>query len=370
MRSLIIIPFLFTSLAIAEETRELGRSPIGLLMGGAYTALADDEYTLFYNPAILARHKGFSFNPFNPTFGATNFLKDQDRFSDIGSDPSDFSDAAFNYPAHFDVNITPGFKMEGVGLSAIMDFQLNFHLQNSITPMLEIDHRYDKGFVLGYGRAFKGSYTSDGGGEHLAWGVSTKFFKRESIYGNYNLTGTSLLGALNNTELSDVLNDLGKIEGQGWGFDAGIDYAKSTGNSSIFLGLALLDIYTILHTKDNDQDLDVQTQPMRVNFGSAWVGKLVKGLEFKLSMDIKHLEKQMEFMRRVHLGSEIKLTPALSLYGGVNAIDNYSYGIKLNIGFLKIYTGFYTVEIGEKLSQLESDRFVLYLSMFDFTFDP
>ena len=33
-------------------------------MGDAFTAVADDEMTLFYNPAALGRHRGVSIIPF------------------------------------------------------------------------------------------------------------------------------------------------------------------------------------------------------------------------------------------------------------------------------------------------------------------
>ena len=63
-----------------REDRTLGRSARGLLMGDAYTAIADDEFTLYYNPALLARHENFSFNPINPAITVTNALNDPSRF--------------------------------------------------------------------------------------------------------------------------------------------------------------------------------------------------------------------------------------------------------------------------------------------------
>lgn len=362
---------LFLTLSsFAAEERVLGRSPRGLLMGDAYTSLADDEFTLFYNPAILARHKGFSFSPLNPTVSAVNILKDQDRFSDLGDDPADFSDAALGFPVHLGVNFAPGFKMGGFGLTALVNTQTNFNLQNKVNPTLNIDHRYDKGFIAGYAHALSGSYTSGGSGNHLALGISAKYIDRESLYGSYYLFGTSLLDALSAGELDDVLNALGRVNGKGWGFDVGLDYVNSTGSSTFTAGLAFLDVYTNIITEENEQDLDVQEQPMQVNFGTAYQLKVGGGFDLTISADIRQLSQQMELARRLNLGLELGLSPMLSIMAGLNAVDNYSYGIKFDTGLIKAYAGFYGVEIGEKLGQEESDRFLVYLSLFHFNFDP
>ena len=328
-------------------------------MGDAYTSIADDDKTLFYNPAILARHKGFTFYPLNASVSTPNILKDPDRFSDIGSEPTDFADAAFDFPVHFGIDYSPGFKMGQFGLSAIVNYNTNFILQNSVTPVLDIDHRFDKGFITGYGIKMS---------EAFAIGFSAKYIKRESIYGSYNLTGYTLLDALSAGEINEILDALGKIEGSGWGFDVGFDYVSGSESQKVTAGLVFQDVYTQLHTKDNEDDLEVQPQPMVVNFGTSWMGTLGGGFDLTLSADIKHLEQEIEFMRRIHFGLEVGLSPALSLLAGVNALDNYSYGLKLNTGLIKVYTGFYSTEIGEKFGQQQSDEFIIYVSLFDFDF--
>jgi hypothetical protein len=76
----------------------------------------------------------------------------------------------------------------------------------------------------------------------------------------------------------------------------------------------------------------------------------------------------MEFMRRVRLGAELKMSPLLSILTGFNA-RSYSYGIQLDLGIVDVYAGFYEEEIGEKLGQEKSARGIIYLSLFDFNFD-
>ena len=59
-RLTLIFTLAFSANVFAREVYYTLRSPKALLMGDAYTTLAEDDYTLFYNPAILARHSGFS----------------------------------------------------------------------------------------------------------------------------------------------------------------------------------------------------------------------------------------------------------------------------------------------------------------------
>ena len=256
------------------------------------------------------------------------------------------------------------------GLTALVNYQTNFNLQNNITPTLDIDHRFDRGFVAGYAFPIFGNYTSGGSGEQLAFGTSLKYIQREAIYNSYNLTGFSLLDALSNSDPDAILAALGKINGSGWGADFGFDYVNSNGTGTFAAGLALLDVYTIMHTESNEDDLEVQSQPMRIHFGSSFTAAAPGGFDVTVSADIKHLEQQMELMRRIHLGVELNLSPAISILAGVNAVDNYSMGFKGNLGIIKAYLGIYGTEIGEKLQQQESNRFLFYFSILDFTFEP
>ena len=350
--------FTFSFSSLAEEARYLGRSPRGLLMGDAYTSIADDEYTLYYNPAILARHKGFSFSPMNPSISVTNILKDPDQFNNTGSTTTAFAEQLSGTPIHLGLNAAPGFKMGRFGITAIVNSQSNFKLMNDYTPMLDVDHRFDRGFIAGYGMPLNGD---------LAFGMSVKYLQRESIYGTYNLVGQTMMDAISSGDPEQILQGLGQTKGSGWGVDAGFDYVVAAGPNMFTMGLAILDIYTVLQTDSNELNRVVQTQPMQINFGTSYSLEAM-GFGLKVSADIRNLESEMEFMRRVRLGAELKMSPLLSILTGFNA-RSYSYGIQLDLGIVDVYAGFYEEEIGEKLGQEKSARGIIYLSLFDFNFD-
>lgn len=373
MKALIgLLLFTIAMNALSAEERVFARNPRGLLMGDAFTALADDQYSLFYNPALLGRHAGFSFYPINVSITGTNILSTDIDVATIGdSDPEDLADEILGIPIHVGANYNPGFKMGRFALSAINNVNTNLSLQNKVSPTLEVDHRVDKGFIAGYGFPISGSYRSGGVGEQLSLGMSIKYIQREAINDSHYLYGPTGLDALSGDDLDDILAGLGQVSGQGWGADLGLDYVKATGSSMFSLGLAILDLGTKLITNENEDDRVVQAQPTQVNLGAAWTTKLASGFDFTLSADIKRLQHMdVEFLRRLHLGAEFGLTPALSILVGLNAVDNYSYGLKLNSGLIKIYAGVFGTETGEQLGQADSDRFTVYLSLFHFDFNP
>ena len=133
------------------------------------------------------------------------------------------------------------------------------------------------------------------------------------------------------------------------------------------VGLAALDITgTDFKVKKNDDDKKVARNNDQINLGAAWLMRtaLLKG---SFSMDIRGLNEEQEFLERFRLGTELG-TPIISFLGGWNA-GYLSYGLALDLGAIKVTGGFYGVEAGQRYNQIESKRFVIYVSLFDFSFD-
>lgn len=364
---ILIFLFLHSLSAVATEARTISRSPRALLMGDAYTALAEDAYTLFYNPAIMGRHSGFSFWAINPTITASNVLGETDQYEDFPDDPAGIAEKVMGKPIHLGINLTPGFKMGPVALSGIVDSQTNLSLNNAITPMMDIDHRYDRGFILGFGAPIKGKQ-GGGDGTTISLGASVKYLKREGIYGTYPLTSPSLLNALDGDELGDILTSIGKNDGQGWGVDFGVDYVKKTGASTVKMGLAVLDPYTKIQKNSSDDFVKLQSQPMRVNAGVAWTMGFEGLFALTLSADLKNLNQQMQLEQRTRLGVLVELA-MIDLMGGYNA-GYYSMGAGVDLGLIEVMAGFYDISLGEEFQQQKGRRLFVYFSLFDFTFDP
>lgn len=361
---------LFSSTVLAFDYPYTLRSPEAMLMGDAFTAVNDDAYTLFYNPASLARHKrDFTLNPLNPQFNLPNVLNDMDRFENMPDGPSGVSDILMNYPIHASSGIAPGFKLFNFGLSLISVESYDILLRNKSHPMLDLDLRNDKGVLMGFGfpigtsRIGRKSMT----GQQTSIGVSAKYLERTGIRDTLAVTGPTVTGSISQGELTSIINSLGKVKGIGYGFDAGVEHINRQGNSQFVMGLSMLDITGTDFTEESTED-DLQVADIRdqLNLGFA-VGQDFNFFHYILSADVRSLNEQIELMRRLRLGVQAGI-PGLKLMAGLNS-GYYSYGFTLDIGIMKLTTGFYDIEIGTTYKQIKSQRFVIYLSLFDFSFD-
>lgn len=372
--------FLFFSLIVqeirAEEFNYLARSPRGLLLGDAFTAIADDEYTLFYNPAALGRHNGVSLYPLNAAFGITNVLEEQDRFKDFPEkDEAAIADRILGLPIYARAGTYPGLKMAKFGLSLFADTKTSVILRNATHPQLDIDHRYDRGFItggafnIGGGASYKKGKKNDRGaiqaGRRLSFGVGAKYVRRESIDGNFSLMGTTLLRRISSgvSSAADLKSAFGSAQGKGWGFDLGIEYSQASTYSMFTAGLVASDIGDI-HFRKLEGTGDIPKQYSNVAAGVAFKQDF-KLLDYTLSADLHPLNYDMDFIRKVHLGAELGI-PFVTFHTGWNG-GYLSYGATVKFWPVKLTAGFYGIEVGTKFKEEEAKRIIIYLSLFDFS---
>ena len=376
---LILFNFFISSLS-AQEVSYLARSPRALLMGDAFTAIADDEFTLFYNPAALGRNKGVSLTPINPTLGITDALSELDRFknfpSGAGAAPQ-IANRILDFPIYVQASAFPTLKMGQFGFSMFADSKSSLVLRNATNPELDVNYRYDRGFIFGFAHNIgSGAYTSKpkkGGkattssGSRLSIGFSVKHMNRQGLEDQFDLFGTTILNKINSgsTNISSLKDALGYSEGKAWGFDGGAEYAYSSGHSLFTAGLSALDIGTTRFSKTRGTG-KVPDQDMTINSGIAFKEDF-GFFDYTLSGDIHPINGPTDLSRKFHLGSELSL-PLLTLDAGWS--EGYlSYGASIKFWPIKITTGFYGVEVGSHYREQEAKRFILYVSLFDFSID-
>ncbi len=339
-------------------------------MGDAFTAVSDDSFTLFYNPAALGRTESdFHFNPLNVNVSGTNILSDLDKFKDFPSEPVDVADVIMDYPVHAGVGTAPGLKLFNVGVSFIVNDSYDLLLRNKTHPMMELDLRSDRGVILGASfplgtqRISKKSKS----GNQTSLGVGAKYIERTGVNDSLALAGPTVISALGQDEVSEIVKGLGQVKGKAWGFDAGLEHVSRSGPMQLVLGLTALDITgTDFKVDENDDDLKVSNIRDQVNFGVA--GSLDwKLFNFLLSADVRGLNEQMDFGKRLRLGAHAGI-PGLKLMAGLNS-GYYSYGATVDLFLMELTAGFYDVELGTNYKQTKSKRFLLYLSLFNFSFD-
>jgi hypothetical protein len=376
----IIVFIIFSFNLFAAEVFYLARSPKALLMGDAFTALADDEYTLFYNPAALGRNKGVSFTPFAPSFALTDFHNDLTKFSNMPSGTnaaSGYVAKFLDYPIYLGAQAHPGLKMGQFGFNLFLNNQTSMVIRNATHPILDINYQYDRGFIAGFAYTLgSGATTKKGkkkekegteGGERISIGASVKHLNRQAIRSQYDIFGANLLNTLTSgvSSPSALKNALGSGDGDAWGFDLGAEWVKASGPTTISAGYSLMDIGSTRFRKTGGVN-DVPDQPMMANAGVAF--KQDFGFfDYSFSADLHPFLGKVDFARQFHFGVELSF-PFISILAGWS--EGYtSYGASIKLWPFKIITGLYSAELGSHFREEEAKRFILYLSLFDFSID-
>ena len=361
----------------AQEVNYLARSPRALLMGDAFTAIADDEFTLFYNPAALGRNKGVSFTLLDPSFGLTDALSESDRFKNFPSSAPAIANRIMDFPIYVQAGAFPTLKMGQFGFTLFANNKYSLVLRNATNPELDINYKYDRGFILGFAhnigsgafssRVKKSSKTSTSAGNRLSLGMAIKHINRQGLEGQFDLFGTTLLNKINSgsTDISALKDALGYSKGAAWGYDLGAEYTVSSGRSAFTSAISILDAFDTHYSK-TEGTAKVPKQEMIVNSGVAF--KQDFGIfDYTLSADLHPITGPTDLGRKFHFGSEFSI-PLITLNAGLS--EGYvSYGASIKLWPIKITAGFYGVEVGSHYREQEARRFILYLSLFDFSID-
>lgn len=368
---ILLFTFVFLGQLKAQEFRYLARSPQALLMGDAFTALADDEFSLFYNPASLGKNSGVEITPINVSFGVTNALDDMDRFKDFPDDAVDIAERVMDYPLYLQLGTAPGVKVGGFGFSLLANTTTSMVLQNSVNPVLNVDYRYDSGFIMGYainltsrGPRLVGMGSRQG--HRFTIGASVKHIKREGIAESFNFFGTRVLNAIADaSDFSSVKKNLGYSKGKAWGTDFGVEYAYVRGRSEFLIGASLMDIL------DTDFDITegevhLPEQKMNLNLGTAWRQDF--GLfDYTLAVDLHPVLESLDYRRKLHMGAKIGL-PFVDIFGGWSG-GHTSYGASINLWPLRLTAGVYGSEIGVDYNDNKGARAILHLSLLSTKFN-
>jgi hypothetical protein len=371
---------LLLSTSAKAEFLYLGRSQEGLLMGDAYTAVADDETTLFYNPAAMGRHSGVSIYPLNPSFQVPNLLEldiglskfnvgMDDRFDNWPKDPAGIADRVLGYPVYFHLGATPTIKMQHFAFTMFAVSKTNMVLENAIHPTLDIAYRYDRGFMFGYAYTFgRGGGKKGGDGNQFSLGFGLKSMNRQGLEGSYDLFGTQLLEIINNAgDFKDIRRELGYSKGSALGFDLGIENSFKSAAGTLTLGASLLDIGDTKFSKDEGIE-KVPEQEMSLNFGSAYTLGFSDLAKATFALDFHNaLDASSSVASKFHLGGRLNL-PFLDLYTGWNG-GYSSLGVGLDLFLFRVMVGYYGIEIGSEFREKEAKRAVISLNLLNIAVD-
>lgn len=330
-----------------------GIRPLG--MGGAFTAVADDENAMFYNPAGLNSIKGFGrFELLNPLVAlSTNtweFAGDLQDVADAQSDAEQATLAAalldkwLGEHFHTRASVFPNVTFHNFGIGVLGQGVFDGEVHNPAgSNALRVRGGYDVAGLV------SGAIGFSPAGTILRLGVTGKFVRRELLDRSY--TANDLV----QQDGIDLDRDL--RDGSGFGVDVGVIFA---------LPLPLNPAVGVTVQNIGDVGLgDAGTLPQQVNAGVALRPSLPFGT-LTLAADMLDVTKELgtdnDTAKRLHMGAELALPAILSLRTGLNQ-GYFSAGATIDLRVLKLAYAYSIEEVGAFSGQIPDRRHVAQLSV-------
>lgn len=337
----------------AQEYPSFYRGVRPLAMGGAFTAVADDEHALFYNPAGLADISMLNLAVVNPLVEASEdsgemYQDLQDTDFETVEEAEDFLRKYVGVQQHIRAAINPyiGFNVAdyGVMIAGLGNGTIGALPYDTVNPKLDVTVIGDYGLLGGVG----GKLPFSG----LRVGLSVKAVNR------YSLTEQYTAQDLVDEDFENLIDD-DLEEGTGFSADLGVLYTLP------FIKVVDMDAGLAVQSlpkMDMGDALDIDTQ---VNLGLA-IKKTLAGFGFIGALDCMDLTQNIgeddDWGKRLHLGGEIKFPLILSLQAGLNQ-GYMTGGIGLDFKVLRVDLATYGEEIGEKAGDQVSRRYLAQVTI-------
>jgi len=332
-----------------------GVRPLG--MGGAFTAVADDENALFYNPAGLSRVENWGMGLVNPLVESSE--QNYDFFKE--TEDTDFDSAAqvtqllrnnLGETMHVRVALFPHVVMPNFAIGALAQVKASLEARNPAFPEMAIDATATGSGHVGYGHGFdKFQFAPIPAlGGTLRLGLGAKYVtaaKYVEIYDAADITDPNF---------EDRVED-DKLDGSGFGIDLGAMYTFDAPFKPT-LGLSVLNV--------SDIDLgDAGELPQQINLGASLTHDfgIVRVTGAADYLDItEELDTEGDTYKRLHFGVEARFSRILSLRAGLS--QGYgTFGVGADFKLLKIEYANYAEELSSFAGGKADRRHVAQISL-------
>lgn len=343
-KAFVILISFFVCNTNASELYESARNVRALGMGHAFTAVVNDDWALYYNPAALSQVKGYyiSLLSLNVGLNGTQALETIENISSASGSIGDQLASITGDRLWIAYNGNMAFYMKNFGLNYFYDGYIDPYVTNPAFSSLNITYYLDQGYGMGF--AF--------GGEDISLGFS---FRRITRTGGYIPIGVDSLQSVTFDEISDQISRTGL----GYGLDVGFLW-RINSVSPMRIGA----VYKNLGNTTFQATGSSTTAPTGID-GEVAVGWAMDieapGITITPAFDYKHILKSSEpLAKKIHFGVEVDL-PILTLRGGFSQ-GYYTYGLGIGMGVLDIELATYGVELGTYAGQVEDRRYMLEIT--------
>jgi hypothetical protein len=325
-----IFYFFIYSRSWASFSEPLFKGAEAQAMGDAVTAVVDDDFSLFYNPAGLAGVNKLKFRFVNITVEASDqIIGANSTFSPIilGNFNSNFINSLFGTNNYVRVQEVASVSFQGFSAALIGDGQGVVELNNPNNPSGTVGVQTTYGGQVGFGGAVLRFDRNKG---ELRLGVSGKYLLRAGGFTQVNATD------LLNNQVSSLLGNYRSF-GSGLGADFGTQAVYQVSQQLGFkAGFAALDLGNTVFSNGAPSQKSNFATGIGVNYKSYDVVGT-------FSFEIKHIFDDMDWQKKVHLGLQLKL-PLITLSGGLSELYP-TYGVGVNLGVFQIQYTHYLEEL-------------------------
>lgn len=363
---LISISFTVWALASPAWSSELYNPEAGVVpfgMGRAYSAIADDWLSLYYNPAGLAQVSKVEVQLFDLKVGSnsdvisgyqnvkklngtTNMAGTLNNFAgkNVMAEVSDFSQITL-----------PNFAL---GMS--YQVHANIDMENTAYPQTDMRFTKDLGFSLG-------TAVSAGKRKDFRLGVAFRYISRQG--------GMKKIGIDKIANDKATLVDQFKATGSGFSGTTGIQYRLPLPGRAEYttsfvwhdMGKTAFGSPDMKNRPTTIEDNMVVGLGIRLPIGGGQNRRLERRYgpkrssnSFSLAFDYSHLNYSMNrepIVKHTHVGMNLDL-PILSLQLGLNQ-SSITYGVSFDIGLVKVAAASYGEELGTFPGQKVDRRYIV-----------
>lgn len=355
LKALCLQLLLFSVTAQAGELRDLYRGARMQAMGGAYTAVADDEQTVFLNPAGLAGVKKAEIHYLTADIDLSAdiysaYSESSDAFSDLSIESVE---SLMGKNIYGRVQLSPTLTLPNMGIGFIVDGQAAFYGKNLSLPQITFGYQNTNGIQAGAGFSLAGKHRRRGRYPDFRVGFAGKLLWRRGGYRKVPLTTL-----FNLSQGKSLVTDLAGSYGMGIGVDLGTHYVHPFSDRlTLSLGSAFLDI--------GDTHFASEADPIRGNWSlGAALRYEMPAFHVLLAYDYRNILEDTDWRQKNHLGVELGF-PMFRIYGGINQVY-LTYGVAFDIWVFRLTAYSYGQELGTFVRQDPDRRYSLRL---DFKFD-
>ena len=376
MTKLIAIAVLiFSTTIVRAEFNYLDRSEEGLLMGDAYTTLADDESVLFYNPAALGRNEGLTvqgfsllnlhwMDLFDINISAKNFKFDygKDFIDNFPNETDEIIQELLNRPFFFQYGLVPTIKLNSFAISFLYNTSFDMRVENAIHPEFIFKVTEDRGVVAGYAHTF-GKKSRSKKGLYTSVGFAAKNLYRRGLDLRTPVLSPQFIRIFDRIDsgIKGIYKNLGYSKGQGTGFDAGVEINYYGNKQSRWsFGASALDIGDTTF-KNVEGERSLPNQKMSVNLGTSWEKKY-KLFSYALALDYSNLaDPYTPDLSKIKVGLRTTF-PGVQLHWGFNG-GYFSWGVLIKVLTAQVKFGFYGIEMGHDFQSKAAKRAILSVDL-------